>query len=120
MKPAPESTHLIWGDTDSTLPVAHGRATHLALPGSHLTILKDVGHLSHIQAPDAVVEAIDTSLTNTHRPPKVPMPENETIPVSDNGADPTSLTVDPTLSPAAGRPDTAARQHRRQHSPPTR
>jgi pimeloyl-ACP methyl ester carboxylesterase len=52
-------TLLIWGDQDRIIPVAHGYATHDALPDSRLEVLSGVGHFPHVESPTAVVEILD-------------------------------------------------------------
>jgi pimeloyl-ACP methyl ester carboxylesterase len=52
-------TLLIWGDQDRIIPVAHGYATHDALPDSRLEVLSGVGHFPHVESPTAVVDILD-------------------------------------------------------------
>jgi len=56
---------LIWGDHDPIIPVAHARATHEAMPQSHLSVLEGVGHYPHVQEPEAVVDIIDSFMRAT-------------------------------------------------------
>lgn len=56
---------LIWGERDPIIPVAHGLATHEAMPASRLDVLPGVGHFPHVEAPDAVVEIIDAFMSST-------------------------------------------------------
>ncbi len=56
---------LIWGERDPIIPVAHGHATHEAMPGSRLDVLADVGHFPHVEAPEAVVDIIDRFMADT-------------------------------------------------------
>jgi pimeloyl-ACP methyl ester carboxylesterase len=58
-------TLLIWGDQDRIIPVAHGYATHDALPGSRLEVLTGVGHFPHVESPGEVVELIDDFIVST-------------------------------------------------------
>lgn len=45
-------TLIVWGERDAVIPVAHGRATHEAIPGSRLAIHPDAGHFLPVeQAP---------------------------------------------------------------------
>ena len=48
-------TLLIWGDQDRIIPVAHGYATHAAVPGSRLEVLPGVGHFPHVESPPTAV-----------------------------------------------------------------
>ena len=50
-------TLLIWGANDGIIPVAHGYATHAALPGSRLEVLDGIGHFPHVEAPAAQCRA---------------------------------------------------------------
>ena len=56
---------LIWGDRDPIIPVAHGHATHKAIPGSHLAIVPGAGHYPHVEDPSTVerilVEFMDST-----------------------------------------------------------
>jgi pimeloyl-ACP methyl ester carboxylesterase len=36
---------LVWGENDSIIPVAHGRAAHAAMPGSRFESFEDAGHI---------------------------------------------------------------------------
>ncbi len=56
---------LIWGDRDPIIPVSHGRTTHEAMPESRLDILEGIGHFPHVEAPDAVVDIIDTFMSTS-------------------------------------------------------
>jgi pimeloyl-ACP methyl ester carboxylesterase len=56
---------LIWGDQDRIIPVAHGYATHDAMPSSRLEVLPGVGHFPHVESPTAVVEILDDFIATT-------------------------------------------------------
>ncbi|WP_127782768.1 alpha/beta fold hydrolase [Rhodococcus sp. X156] len=56
---------LIWGDHDPIIPLSHGVATHEAMPSSRLAVLPGIGHFPHVEAPQEVVEIIDTFLRET-------------------------------------------------------
>jgi len=56
---------LIWGDQDRIIPVAHGYATHDAVPGSRLEVLAGVGHFPQVEAPTAVVNILDDFIVTT-------------------------------------------------------
>lgn len=49
---------IIWGEADSTVPMAHGVHAHEMLPGSRFLSVPDAGHHPHVDAPDLVGEAI--------------------------------------------------------------
>lgn len=38
---------IVWGEMDTTIPVAHGEAAHALLPDSELVVFPDVGHEPH-------------------------------------------------------------------------
>jgi pimeloyl-ACP methyl ester carboxylesterase len=56
---------LLWGERDSIIPVAHGRATHEQVPGSRLEVFGDSGHFPQLDEPerfiDVLVEFIDST-----------------------------------------------------------
>lgn len=45
-------TLIIWGERDSIIPVAHGRAAHEAMPGSRLEVFPGAGHMPHHDDPE--------------------------------------------------------------------
>lgn len=45
---------IIWGEQDRVIPVAHGHHTHATIPGSRLVVLPDLGHRTHLDAPEKV------------------------------------------------------------------
>ena len=51
-------TLIIWGDRDNIIPVAQGRATHKAIPGSRLEIFEGTGHFPHCDQPDRFCEVL--------------------------------------------------------------
>lgn len=56
---------VIWGASDSIIPVAHAYEIRNKLPGSRLTVLDGVGHFPHVQAPDVVAGLIDRFVSDT-------------------------------------------------------
>lgn len=56
---------LIWGDRDPIIPVAHGHATHDAIPGSRLSIVEGTGHYPHVEDPATVEQVILDFVTST-------------------------------------------------------
>jgi len=56
-------TSLIWGDRDEVTPPAQGRALNQLIAGSAFTIINDVGHIPHIEAPDRLHEVLLGELT---------------------------------------------------------
>jgi pimeloyl-ACP methyl ester carboxylesterase len=45
---------IIWGDRDSIIPIAHGRAAHAAIPHSRLVEIPDAGHWPQLDQPRLV------------------------------------------------------------------
>ena len=41
---APMPTLIVWGERDNTIPLAHGRAAHDAIPGSRFETLPRAAH----------------------------------------------------------------------------
>jgi pimeloyl-ACP methyl ester carboxylesterase len=56
-------THIIWGEHDKLLPSDYAKAWQDLISGSQVTILKDCGHLMHIEKPDAFAAAIAKGAT---------------------------------------------------------
>jgi pimeloyl-ACP methyl ester carboxylesterase len=56
---------LIWGEHDSIIPIAHGRATHEQVPGSRLEVFPYSGHFPQVDEPerflDVLVDFIDST-----------------------------------------------------------
>lgn len=54
---------LIWGDKDTVTPLDQGQVLETLLPNAHLTVLTDVGHIPHLEAPkefsDVLLAAIE-------------------------------------------------------------
>ena len=46
------STLVVWGADDAIIPVDSGRQIHEAIPGSRLEIVRECGHLPHVEKPD--------------------------------------------------------------------
>jgi pimeloyl-ACP methyl ester carboxylesterase len=45
-------TLLLYGDQDVRAPLKVANALHSAIPGSQLVIIRDVGHVSPVEAPE--------------------------------------------------------------------
>jgi pimeloyl-ACP methyl ester carboxylesterase len=56
---------ILWGENDPIIPVAHGEATHAALPASRLEIFEGVGHAPQIEVPGRFIAAIQRFLAET-------------------------------------------------------
>jgi len=89
---------LIWGAEDTITPLAQGHALVRWMPGARLSVIPDVGHIPHIEDPDAFA----TALLGVLAAPR---------------STPSGLTVAAGLSPSAPRTGTplpaAARTHKR-------
>ncbi len=59
-------TVVIVGDEDASLPVAYSREIAAAVPGASLVIVPGAGHLSSLEQPDAVTEAMMSFLDEVH------------------------------------------------------
>ena len=51
-------TLIAWGGRDRTIPIDHGRAAHAALPHSRFVTLPGAAHFPHLEAPDALADAL--------------------------------------------------------------
>ena len=49
---------LIWGERDSIIPVAHGRAAHERMPTSRLEVLERSGHFPMLDEPECFLEVL--------------------------------------------------------------
>jgi pimeloyl-ACP methyl ester carboxylesterase len=53
---------IIWGSADTVTPLDQGRRLATLLHADRFTILKDVGHIPHVEAPVAFAAALDQAL----------------------------------------------------------
>jgi len=60
---------LLFADHDVRAPVSIGEAMHRAVPGSELVVLTGPGHISTVEAPDAVTRELRRFLRSVERPP---------------------------------------------------
>ncbi len=51
-------TLIVWGERDNTIPLAHGRAAHHAIPGSTIRTLPAAAHFPNLEDPDGLAEAL--------------------------------------------------------------
>ena len=58
-------TLVVWGERDNTIPIAHGRATHEAVPGSRFVTLPNAAHFPHIEDPGGLANALRDWLGTT-------------------------------------------------------
>jgi pimeloyl-ACP methyl ester carboxylesterase len=58
-------TLIVWGERDRTIPIAHGEATHAAVPHSRLVTLPAAAHFPHLEDPDALAQALREFIAET-------------------------------------------------------
>jgi pimeloyl-ACP methyl ester carboxylesterase len=61
----PVPTLIVWGERDTTIPLAHGRDAHHAIPGSRFETLPRAAHFPHLEDPEGLARVmkdfLDTS-----------------------------------------------------------
>jgi pimeloyl-ACP methyl ester carboxylesterase len=62
---APMPTLIVWGERDNTIPLAHGRAAHDAIPGSRFETLPRAAHFPHLEDPDGLADQLRDFLRTT-------------------------------------------------------
>jgi pimeloyl-ACP methyl ester carboxylesterase len=58
-------TLVVWGERDNTIPLAHGLATHEAVPGSRFETLPRAAHFPHIEDPAGLAAVLADWLATT-------------------------------------------------------
>ncbi len=58
-------TLIAWGERDRTIPPAHGREAHAAIPHSRLVILPGVAHFPHLEDPAALAAVLREFIETT-------------------------------------------------------
>jgi pimeloyl-ACP methyl ester carboxylesterase len=58
-------TLIVWGGRDHTIPIAHGRATHEAVPGSRFEVLPRAAHFPHLEDPEGLARVLRDFLDTT-------------------------------------------------------
>ena len=58
-------TLVVWGERDNTIPLAHGLATHQAVPHSQFRTLPRAAHFPHLEDPDGLADALLDFLGST-------------------------------------------------------
>jgi pimeloyl-ACP methyl ester carboxylesterase len=51
-------TLIVWGERDNTIPLAHGRAAHEAMPHSHFRTLPAAAHFPNLEDPEGLADAL--------------------------------------------------------------
>jgi pimeloyl-ACP methyl ester carboxylesterase len=62
-------TLVVWGERDNTIPLAHGRATHEAVPHSRFETLPRAAHFPHLEDPEGLAAVLRDFLTTTDPAP---------------------------------------------------
>lgn len=57
--------HIIWGDEDLVIPVAHAHLAHESMPGSGLDVFEKSGHMPHHDHPDRFVAVVERFIDST-------------------------------------------------------
>jgi pimeloyl-ACP methyl ester carboxylesterase len=58
-------TLIVWGERDNTIPLAHGLATHQAVPHSYFRTLPGAAHFPHLEDSDGVATALAEFISST-------------------------------------------------------
>ena len=56
---------LVWGDRDRIIPVAHGHATHEAVPSSRLEVFEGSGHYPQLDDPERFSDLLSDFIAST-------------------------------------------------------
>jgi pimeloyl-ACP methyl ester carboxylesterase len=51
-------TLIVWGERDNTIPLAHGRAAHLAMAHSHFRTLPGAAHFPNLEDPEGLADVL--------------------------------------------------------------
>jgi pimeloyl-ACP methyl ester carboxylesterase len=63
-------TMIVWGERDNTIPLAHGRDAHAAIPHSTFQTLPRAAHFPHLEDPDGLSELLREFIATT-RPGRI-------------------------------------------------
>lgn len=58
-------TLIVWGERDHTIPIAHGRAAHEAIPGSRFATLPRAAHFPNLEDPEGLAALLRSFLEST-------------------------------------------------------
>lgn len=56
---------IVWGKKDPIIPVAHAREAHAQLPGSHLEIFEEAGHVPQLERPGRFIAVLERFIAET-------------------------------------------------------
>ncbi len=59
-------TMIVWGERDHTIPLAHGRLAHEAIPHSFFRTLPRAAHFPHLEDPDGLSQLLRDFIQQTH------------------------------------------------------
>ena len=62
-------TLIVWGERDRTIPLAHGRAAHEAVPDSRFVTLPRAAHFPHLEDPEGLARALADFVATTDAAP---------------------------------------------------
>ena len=71
---APTPTLIVWGGRDNTIPIAHGRAAHQAIPSSRFEVLDRAAHFPHLEDPAGLATVLAGFLETSA---SAPIPDSE-------------------------------------------
>jgi pimeloyl-ACP methyl ester carboxylesterase len=58
-------TMIVWGERDNTIPLAHGRSAHEAIPHSRFRTLADAAHFPHLDEPEGLSQLLREFMQTT-------------------------------------------------------
>jgi pimeloyl-ACP methyl ester carboxylesterase len=58
-------TMIVWGDRDNTIPLAHGRSAHEAIPHSRFRTLAEAAHFPHLDDPQGLSQLLREFMQTT-------------------------------------------------------
>jgi hypothetical protein len=58
-------TLIVWGERDNTIPIAHGRFAHEAIPHSFFHTLPDAAHFPNLEDPDGLAQLLREFIQGT-------------------------------------------------------
>lgn len=61
----PVPTLIVWGERDRTIPVAHGRAAHEAIPHSRFELLPRAAHFPNLEDPQGLAQVLGEWMAET-------------------------------------------------------
>lgn len=61
----PVPTLIVWGGRDGTIPAAHGRAAHEAIPHSRFELLERAAHFPNLEDPEGLAGALGRWISET-------------------------------------------------------